>query len=156
MNELDDDDFNHCFAELTEEEMGVALQGMETMTKEEYDRMVLESMLHSYDNASQPLKPRPFDAITAMGIVESNKEAQLLRELTNVENKIRDAAYDRETAITCSNLFPETVKELKARGFSVKERRSQFLDDPAMWHRSESTATAVYYLISWNREGCLQ
>jgi hypothetical protein len=155
MNDLDEDDKN-WMCELTDEEMDVALQESASMTKEEYDRMVMESLLKSYDNTNQPLKPHQFDAITALGIVESNKEAQLSRELTNVENKIRDAAYDRELAITCTNLFPETVKELRSRGFIVKERRAQFLDDPTMWHRSEATATSVIYFITWARGEMLQ
>jgi hypothetical protein len=51
------------------------------------------------------------------------------------------------------NLAPETVKELRYRGFTVTERKTEFIDDPMMYYRSEATPFSTRYIVSWDLTG---
>jgi hypothetical protein len=143
LNELDDpdssDDDKKEKADLVKEKI--------------YSQFTNASLFSAYSADSPPfIKPAPLDAFQAHKMTTKNKEAQLSKELTYVEDRIREATYDRETEVVCSNLLHETVVELRARGFKVTETKAQFIDDPFMWHKSDSLCESVRYVISWKKD----
>jgi hypothetical protein len=150
--DYDDDEIAYYLAQQSEEEA----DNPEPMTDEEYKKFVLDTMFKGYSDPAPEkaiCKPSVLDVVQASDITRNNNTARASRELTNVEATIRDAAYSQETSCSFMNLAPETVKELRYRGFTVTERKTEFIDDPMMYYRSEATPFSTRYIVSWDLTG---
>jgi hypothetical protein len=153
--DYDDDEIAYYLAQQAEEEAAKP----EPMTDEEYRKFVLDTMFQGYSSpapektATVPVVPSVLDVVQASGISRNNRTARVSRELTHVESAIRDAAYDQEVSCSFMNLAPETVRELRYRGFTVTERKTEFIDDPMMYYRSEATPFSTRYIVSWDLTG---